>query len=434
MVRWPHRFHSASILSAVVLFLAVASLLVSSCGERERANPLDPLNPETGGSPPGFQTLALDGRVELRWSPLQLQGLTGYNAYRRERTERTGGLFQLLEGSPFSSGLGRTTDSSVTNGTTYEYKLVPLIQEHGEGTSSPVLAATPGPHFAVASDGWSGLVRKFSADMRASLWSVGGLYYPFSVASNGADVWVTDLYAGLFRLTGEGALLWGRVGFLLPVWVSVTAGGRSAVVDQVSAAVTVFSPDGATEATITEGLEGPTCASFGPQGELWVADPVAGSVRKYSSSGSLVGSFTSCLQPRFLDVEMGTGVCWVGDVETSELIRLSPEANELARVSSFSSVTALEVDEYSGGCWLGDGDREEIVHVSGEGEILFRAGRVGRIVHIYVAADDGSVWLADRKGRLLALTKGGKIISSTTISGSPTSVTVLRESRQALSQ
>ncbi len=407
-------------------FLLVASfLLLSSCGERERSNPLDPLNPETGGSPPGFCAVALDGKVELRWSPLTLSGLTGLNIYRTERTARQGGVSRLVDGSPFPANLGRAVDSSVVNRTTYDYRLVPVIHEFGEGTSTPPLPATPGPYFAVAGDGWNGTVKKFSADMRASVWTLGGLYYPFSVASDGEDLWVTDLYAGLFRLAGDGTLLWRATGFLLPLWVCVRSDGTCAVADAGLGTVTKLTSQGQVELTISEGLEGPTCVVFGPQGEIWVADPAGGRVNKYSSSGALLRSFTGCDEPRYLDVDT-TGSCWVGDRGAAELVRLSADATELSR-TGFSSVNAVEVDGHAGGCWVADAAEEEIARVSSDGAISYRIGRVGRVVHIYVTRDEGSVWVADEKeGRLLAFTEGGKLLSATASPARPTSLTVLR--------
>jgi sugar lactone lactonase YvrE len=416
---------ASTTLTTVLLFASIFLLLLS-CGDRERVNPLDPLNPSTGGAPPGFSTVALDSRVELRWSPLALTGLRGFNIYRAERTERRGGVFELVHGSPFPPGIGQAVDSSVVNRTTYDYKLLPLIEDYGEGTPSSLLPATPGPYFAVATDGWGGSVRKFSADMGASVWTVGGLYYPFSVSSDGQDLWVTDLFGGLFRLAGDGTLLWRTTGFLLPLWVSVRANGTSAVADPILGVVTKLSSEGQVELTISEGLEGPSCVAFGPQGEIWVADPVAGRVNKYSSSGSLLRSFTGCAEPRFVDVEATGGACWVGDPATAELIRLSADAAELTRVG-FSSVNAVEVDEYAGDCWVADVTSEEIARVSGEGEIVFRIGRVGRVAHIYVTHDEGSVWVADEEGgRLLAFTRGGKLLSSTASPTEPTSLTVLR--------
>jgi sugar lactone lactonase YvrE len=408
---------------ALAFFLTGTSMLLTSCGHRGRANPLDPLNESTRGSPPGFEVVALDGRVELRWSPLQLGGLTGYNIYR---SQGANGLFELLGTSPYPSRLGSAIDSLLLNGTTYYYKLVPLIEGYGEGTPSPSLPATPGPHFAVAVDAFSGTVTKFSADLRAPVWTAGGFYYPFAVASDGQNVWVTDLYGGTICLAGDGKMLWSNTNFILPLAVSVRPDGMSAVADPNKGTVTILSPQGQVRAAISESLSAPASVSFGGSDEIWVADPRAGRVNKYSVDGDLLRSFAGCAEPRFLDAETADGSCWVIDVASNQVLKLSSDGQELLRVGPFSRSVTLAADESGGGCWVSDSATEEVVRISDRGEIVFRTGRVGRVASIKVLSDDGSAWLADEKdARVLVLSHSGKIISFATLPFAPTSVTVV---------
>jgi hypothetical protein len=411
------------VVLALGFFLTITSMFLTSCGHRERANPLDPLNESTNGSPPGFEVVALDGRVELRWSPLRLDGLTGYNIYRRLGTS---GLFEPLSTSPYPSSLGSAIDSLLLNGTTYYYKLVPLIEGYGEGTSSPSLPATPGSHFAVAVDAFSGTVTKFSADLRSSIWTAGGFYYPFATASDGQKVWVTDLYGGTICLAGDGKMLWSNTGFILPLAVSVRPDGTSAVADPNKGTVTVLSPQGQVRVAISESLSAPTSVSFGGSNEIWVADPRAGRVNKYSTDGYLLWSFAGCTEPRFLDAESADGSCWVIDAGSNEVIKLSSAGQELLRVGSFSRPVTVAADESGGGCWVSDSATEEVVRISERGEIVFRTGRVGRVASIKVLPDDGSAWLADEKGeRVLILSHSGKIISFAALQFAPTSITVV---------
>jgi hypothetical protein len=408
---------------ALAFCLTVASVFLTSCGERERANPLDPLNESTNGSPPGFEVVALDGRVELRWSPLRLEGLTGYNIYRRQGTN---GMLQLLGTSPYPSGLGSAIDSLLLNGTTYYYKLVPLIETCGEGIPSPLLPATPGAHFAVAVDAMAGTVTKFSADLRASIWTAGGFYYPLAAGGDGHKVWVTDLYGGVICLAADSKVLWSNTQFILPLAVSVRSDGTSAVADSRKGTVTVLSPQGEVETTISEALSAPTSVSFGRDDEIWVADPGSGRVNKYSIDGNLLRSFTDCTEPRFLDAETTDGACWVVDVARNEVIKLSSDAQELLRVDSFLGPGALGADRRNGGCLVSDSATEEIVRISDGGQVVFRVGRVGRIASLYVSPDDGSVWLADEKGaRILVMSAGGRIVSFAALPSSPTSITVV---------
>jgi len=407
----------------LVLFLTAACLCLTSCGERERANPLDPLNESTHGSPPAFEVVALDGSVELRWSPLKLDGLVGYNAYRSRDPH---GFLELMSGSPYPSGLGSIIDSLLSNGTTYFYKLVPVIESYGEGTASPLLPATPGPHFAVVADAMSGTVTEFSADLRASIWTAGGFYYPFAVTSEGRSLWVTDLYGSVICLAADGRELWSNTDFILPLAISVRPDGTSAIADFSNGTVTVLSSGGGVESVISQSLNTPASVSFGKNGEIWVADPGSGLVNKYSLDGNLLRTFDNCTAPRFLDVEEAAGACWVIDQATNEIIKLSIDAEELFRVSSFSRLSALGVDNKNGGCWVSDSSKEEIVKISDDGRVLLRAGKVGWVASIRVSPDDGSVWLADARGaRILVLSPDGRIITFASLPSSPTSITLV---------
>ena len=411
------------VVLALGFFLTVTSMFLTSCGHRDRANPLDPLNESTRGSPPGFEVVALDERVALRWSPLQPDGLTGYEIYRRQGTN---GSFEPFVSSPYPSRIGSAIDSLLFNGTTYYYKLVPLIEGYGEGTPSPSLPATPGPHFAVTVDAFSGTVTKFSADLKASVWKAGGFYYPLAAASDGQNVWVTDLYGGTICLAGDGRTLWSNTNFILPLAISVRPDGMSAVADPNRGTVTILSPQGQVRAAISESLSAPTSVSFGGSDEIWVADPRAARVNKYSIDGELLRSFTGCIEPRFLDAETADGSCWVIDVGSNEVIKLSSDGHELLRVGSFSRPLTVAVDKGGGGCWVSDSATEEIARISERGDIVFRTGRVGRVASLKVLPDDGSAWLADEKGgRVLVLSHSGKIVSFTTLPFAPTSITVV---------
>jgi DNA-binding beta-propeller fold protein YncE len=389
----------------------------------ESSNPLDPRNESTNGSPPGFDVVALDTRTELRWSPLRLEDLTGYNVYRRQGGS---GTFVLLGGSPYSSALGSTIDSLLSNGTTYYYRLVPVIKGYGEGTPSPLLPATPGPHFAVVADAMAGTVTKFSADMRASVWTAGGFYYPFAAASDGERLWLTDLYGGVICLEADGKILWSNPDFILPLAISLSADGTSAVADFNRGTVTVLSPQGEPQTIISQELSTPASVSFGRGGEIWVADPGSGIVNKYSTDGNLLCSFGGSAQPRFLDADTSDGTCWVVDAESKEVIKLSSDAEEIFRVDSFSKPGPLAVDNKNGGCWISDSAAEEIVRVSDNGELLFRIGKVGRVVSVHVSPDDGGVWLADAGGdRILVLSPGGSIVFFINLPSPPSSITVV---------
>lgn len=100
---------------------------------------------ETGGSaapavptPVGLTTTAGAGRVDLNWSAVNLSTLAGYRVYRS--TQSGGGFVMLAQ----SNGQATTyADTSVTNGTTYFYRLCAVDSTGTEGAPTAAISATP---------------------------------------------------------------------------------------------------------------------------------------------------------------------------------------------------------------------------------------------------------------------------------------------------
>src|SRR5262245_20649826 len=110
------------------LFVALLALLaLAGCSNRERANPFDPKNPNTRGSPGGFTAIANDGFVELHWAPAAGTGLVGYHLYRRSPADTFVALTGLL--SPSLTGY---RDRGLLNGVTYTYRLTFVFADIGE--------------------------------------------------------------------------------------------------------------------------------------------------------------------------------------------------------------------------------------------------------------------------------------------------------------
>ena len=63
----------------LLLFIA---LLVISCSDRERSNPLDPTNPVTGGAPTGLVIQSNRDTVTLQWNAMAVDDLESYRIYR----------------------------------------------------------------------------------------------------------------------------------------------------------------------------------------------------------------------------------------------------------------------------------------------------------------------------------------------------------------
>ncbi len=125
-------------MRGVALCGVLAAALLSGCAERDRSNPLDPKNQATGGLIAGFNALAGNGQVEIRWTRLTQQGVLGYQVLRA----RPGGASSYLPGFLGASFAG-TVDSTAENDSTYVYRLVAFLSS-GDSALSPPDTATPG--------------------------------------------------------------------------------------------------------------------------------------------------------------------------------------------------------------------------------------------------------------------------------------------------
>ena len=74
----------SSFRSLAILILIIAVGFFTGCtGNEDFANPLDPQNPRTAGSPVGLELLPGDEQVTVSWEDSGHEGIIGYRIYRR---------------------------------------------------------------------------------------------------------------------------------------------------------------------------------------------------------------------------------------------------------------------------------------------------------------------------------------------------------------
>ena len=72
-----------SVTMCIWVMLLVAAVFVGCSTTEDFANPLDPENPRTAGSPTGLRTISGDAHVTVMWEDLGLEGIAEYRIYRR---------------------------------------------------------------------------------------------------------------------------------------------------------------------------------------------------------------------------------------------------------------------------------------------------------------------------------------------------------------
>ncbi len=140
---------------AVITTLAALAVAAAwgGCTTRDRLNPLDPANLETGGGIPGFTAIAGNGVVSFQWTRLTQPGVVAYAIHRW----RPGEAPEPLAGAVYGSGASTGADFDVVNDSTYVYRLVARFA-YGDSALSPPDTASPGPlYLAVLAAGAPGV-------------------------------------------------------------------------------------------------------------------------------------------------------------------------------------------------------------------------------------------------------------------------------------
>ena len=167
----------------------LALAVLAGCSTRERANPFDPSNPNTSGRPFGFEAIAGDQLVQLRWQTVSANNLIGYQLYRRGPQESTYHPY----GPQLNVGVNQFLDSSVGNFEDYAYRLY-FVFSSGLGSRPAEDVATPGDvvPWLVEASGTNAL--KIAADGRHVALRIPGFGGTGDIAANtsSGEVWVSD--------------------------------------------------------------------------------------------------------------------------------------------------------------------------------------------------------------------------------------------------
>ena len=405
--------------------ILIPALLLSiyGCKGRERANPLDPMNPETGGLPENFNAVAGNSEVLLEWTDLGFADLAGYEILRVE--EETGES-TIVNTDPIPPMQYSLTDPEVINAHTYSYTLF-FLAPGGLPSPSVPDVATPDPTTVWAADFGSPSLRKISPDARDLVRRISGLSGPLDlrISPGGEAIWVADYFSGEARKYDlEGTLMLtldrSAAGRGLPVCLdidprdlSLWIGGRSpdgvsriddlgtelawypSIGDPVDIAVNssngttwIASRDGNAvfrklrtdeDFTSIPGFSRPASIACDPaSGRCWIADERG--ITVIEEGGETAFRLEAFDSPRAVAIDLSDGSCWIAETDGSGTIHhIDPMGVLILSVGGFQAVTDMAVDPSTGNCWLTNVTslEGEVVKVSPEGRIL---GRVGRLV------------------------------------------------------
>ncbi len=426
----------APVAGGLVLLLLV--LLEGGCSTRERLNPLDPHNSTTSGQIPGFNAVAADDVVELRWTALTQAGVVGYRILRW----KPGTAPVPLGSSDYGPDAVVAEDRAVVNDSTYVYRLVAHLSSGDSAVSAPD-SATPGTRRIVALGGGDVALAGFSPDLRDEIFGVGGgsSYLDMDLDRKSGILWAAaDYVTGgeIVRYLLSGTLLDGSATVQRPTNISVSENrGVAWVASPDEGAVVAFAatyPDPSQLGRII-GVGHPLSVAAGTiDPSVWFGNEEGLVYRVRPTDFTIVGTWNLGAPIRVIALDQAGGAAWVAvdtDPRFHDLYRITELDSSAVRVrTGLDNVADLSVDPPSGAVWVS----ERGVPNAGAGglERISRTGleelSVGGLEPYGIDVDqkDGTCWVSDlRSNRILHVARNGVVLRASPTLQVPYAVRVL---------
>lgn len=382
----------------------VAISVTCSCADRDRNNPFDPLNPNTGGSPYLFEAIADNGRAHLSWSVEELLDLEGFTLIRT-----------AIDGSDSDSarynfGLGRTsfTDTDLSNSITYLYELAFVFDGMPAWTNNDTV--TPGSTIPWVLDGYAGVVTRLSPDGRdrAATFMMSSVFSDLDVVESNGTAWVADYFnKKVFHVDKDGKLLDEITLTGYPVSIAIDDSRARVWISQSSPGSIVRLTAGAIDTTY-EIEDYPLSLSVDEErGTLWASSSRGGWVMKMDDSGMhFTNGFISPMDIEFDPISRTT---WVACA--TEVVSLTREFEVILRKDGFNLPSGIAVDHTRGIVWIADTGNARIVKISQDGNILITVYGFNEPYAIAVDVDREEVWVTDSySGEVVRVSGEGRIL------------------------
>ena len=414
--------------------LILFGIALGGCTTRQRTNPLDPRNSQTQGGLVGFNALAGDSVVELRWPPLLVDGVLGYRVQRW----RPGEAPRLLGAADLNPAAIASEDFDVANDSTYVYRLVAHF-DTGDSAVSPPDTATPGPRRIFALTAETPSLVRLTPDARDLLYEevVGEAYVDFELDRSHDVLWFAAETAGdVVRRTFNGAIAGTLIPVATPGDLSVSSNrGLGWVVSVGSGSVNSYGPDlnDATLRSTIRDVADPRVVEAGTSDpSVWVGSE-EGEVDRFRAQ-DLTRTHVWNLGPaaiRAIALDETRGGAWVATRALSgSLYYLDPTDSSATLVRSpLLSAADLAVDPPTGDLWLAERGPSNLG--AGRLSLITPAGvalaTVGAIEPYGLDVDplDGSCWVTDlHSNRLLHVDRSGAILRASPPLATPYAVRV----------
>jgi hypothetical protein len=409
---------------APVIFVAPAILLaalIAGCLNRDHVNPFDPENPDTHGIPRIVMALAGNDTVDISWDLGVLTGIRSIDVQRR--IGAGGDVTSIASDLPVTA---RTyTDAAVTNGESYQYRVL-LATDSGGQLDTDWDTATPGPAVPFVADANGGGLARLTSDARHVLSRPGGGLWFLDVVADSVSrtIWAAEFLEGnLYEFDSRETLI-----------QKISLQGARAVAVESTGLWAGSFDTGRVERRTLDGtlimfselgghVEG--LFSFIPS-QAWAAmvdDAGTGSVRIYADNGGIltvqqIGGFQ-----RPVAISRSGLRVFVLDRDAHQVIAYDTRGNP-AGVESEPSALTEPTDMSSdgaGGIWVADPGRGALVHFDSNCAVVASVALSGVFG---VTLDRGDVWVCGPFGAQIR-NGDGSFVSGVSLGPQPVRVAVL---------
>lgn len=416
--------------------------LLAGCSDRQRVNPLDPENPETGGRPTGLSVVSILDTIAVRWDALRLRDLSGFSLYRKRANESD--FSPLADLGPRQN---QFLDTAARYGVAHSYRLTARVNGF-ESPPSDIATVTPGPTLTWVADFDDRSIVKLSHDGQHAITRT-LLFLPafrITVDAQRGAVWalLTDrpsLTSGeLARFDLNGNPL-GRSGDFTGIvdFALDASDGSIWVADSLGEGLIRFDREGRQ---IAQRKNVPKLAALAYNkftDELWALAAHSGQLLRIASQPVVDTLFITTQNfisgaPRAIDFNQNTGAAWIalGD----SVICVDREGNNRFKANaSFRFASRVAVDQLTGVCWVIDESLyffrdSRVLKFGVAGEMLFEVNGFDRPQALSVNPFDSSCYVADTlRGRTVIISSAGAVLPGYNDLISPFDIEVVAFSR-----